>query len=564
MSTAPRPTLPDLLELRAAEPERAALARPDGTVLTYGAWQGRAAAVAGGLRDRGTGRGDRVGLLFGDHDWLDYAVAFFGVLRAGAVAVPLSPRWASGQLRDVMAGASVSLVIGGEDRGRPAVGLGELAAGRGAPNLARPEDLAQILYTSGTTGRSRGVGATHANLAYEPAAYLADGRRSLAHSRHFLHAFPICGNAGQTTLAATLATDAVGLVAGRFDPEGFGALISAYRVGTVFAVPAMAIALLAERIPDRHDLSSVQMFGSTGAALPPAVALELAEALPGAVIVNTYSSTESAPARTSMVFDPARPAAVGRAVAGTPVRITDEAGTPLPSGAVGRVWLRSPVPRSYVDRPAAGVFEDGWVRMGDLGLLDDGLLYLVDREPDLIESGGLTVSTLEVEAALHEHPDVIEAAVLGVPHPDLGRAVAAAVVTRSATMPADLRAALAARLGAHEIPTRWARLDRLPRNDSGKMVKGDLLPLFPDEGRAPPAARTEVVLAGLWQTVLGIRGARPDDGFLDLGGDSLRALHLSRLTTEAFGVRMPVSVIFERPLFADQVRWVDDQAGRTG
>jgi long-chain acyl-CoA synthetase len=189
-----------------------------------------------------------------------------------------------------------------------------------------------------------------------------------------------------------------------------------------------------------------------------------------------------------MVFDPARPDAVGRATGGA-IRIADPDGRPLPAGAIGEVWLRAPHHRAYVrdDDANRATFRAGWVRMGDLGRLDaEGYLYLADRDSDLVSSGAFKASTLEVEAALYEHPHVAEAAVLGVPHPVLGAAIAAAVVPRAHASPADvalpaLRRFLAGRLADYQLPSRALTLDRLPRNDAGKVLKRHLMTRFERE-----------------------------------------------------------------------------------
>jgi acyl-CoA synthetase (AMP-forming)/AMP-acid ligase II len=152
---------------------------------------------------------------------------------------------------------------------------------------------------------------------------------------------------------------------------------------------------------------------------------------------------------------------------------------PVAPGEVGEVWLRSPaVPRAYFgDAEASGeVFKAGWIRMGDLGRLDaDGYLYLVDRGGDMVKSGGFKVSTLHVEEAIYEHPDIIEAAVVGVPHPVLGTELAAVVVTREPVLPERLRRFLLDRLAPHEVPARVVEAASLPRNAGGKVDKRALL-----------------------------------------------------------------------------------------
>jgi acyl-CoA synthetase (AMP-forming)/AMP-acid ligase II len=462
-------TLCHLLRSRAgAEPEREAMALSGAGTLTFRQWDARSDAVAAGLAAEGVTQGDRIGLVFGNADWLEYAVAFFGVLKAGAVAVPLSDRltgadidarlWHCGAVRTLRAGALPSA------EGPP-------------PEPPRAQDPAQILYTSGTTGRPKGVVATHANLAYG----WGGRRRPFAHSTHLAHAFPIGTNAGQWMLANAVGAHPTVVTLAQFTPGRFARMIERHRAGTVFLVPTMAIELLASGAHTRADLSGVRLLGSAAAPLPAKVAADLAAAFPAATIANYYTSTEAAPAQTVMLYDARRPSSLGRAASKGSVRIASATGDPLPAGETGEVWMRAPTTsRAYVGDPDATgeVFRDGWVRMGDLGYLDaDGYLYLVDRESDVVKSGAHKVSTLRVEEAVYEHPGVVEAAAYGVEHPALGKAVAVAVV--GTVDHAELRAFLGERLAPYELPHRLVTLDALPRNHSGKIDKRALREVAP-------------------------------------------------------------------------------------
>ncbi|MBT8224365.1 MAG: AMP-binding protein [Dactylosporangium sp.] len=452
------------------DPDRIAIEISGGPSLTFAEWDHRADAVASGLVADGLRPGERVGLVFGTRSWVSYAIAFCGVLRAGGVGVPCSAEQPAGYAAGVFAHCDARRVLDPE----VLAGL-ERPAGSGPPEVrVRAGDPAQILYTSGTTGRPKGVAATHANLVFGAATH--HRRRRLAHSERFVHAFPVGTNAGQTMLLNALDARPAALTLGRFTPARFARLVERSGAGSVFVVPAMAIELLRSTDLARYDLSRVLLLGSTAAALPPAVASQLARALPNATIVNYYSSTEAAPAQTSMIFDESRPDSVGRAVDGE-LRITGDTGAPMPPGDIGEVWLRSPFPREYFGDPAANreVFRDGWVRMGDLGRLDaDGYLYLIDRERDVIKSGAHKVSTLRVEAELHEHPAVSEAAVFGVPHPVLGAEVTATVIVREPIEPTTLRTFLLDRLASYEVPARIMLVDQLPRNAGGKVLKREL------------------------------------------------------------------------------------------
>ncbi|MFB8021268.1 class I adenylate-forming enzyme family protein [Streptomyces rubiginosohelvolus] len=519
----PPRSLPALLDLRAAtDSGRTALICGSHT-LTFAAWRDRSSALADGLRNRGLRPGARVVLRYGGGDWIAYAVAYCAVLRAGCVAVPLSDRQSPATSAHVLSdsGATALLHPGGavlppellpagvwsateEEIGAEAgTGAGSaISAGTGAdreggtesgagpdtdhglPDLPDPAALAQILYTSGTTGPPKGVTATHANLVH---GCTSDGRRRpLRHSRHFLHAFPVGTNAGQTMLVNALDSAATAVAAPQFTPGRFARLIEEYGIGSVFLVPAMAIELLGSQAARRYATDTVRLVGSTAAALPGPVALGLARAFPRAQVVNYYTSTEAAPAQITLLFDPDRPDSPGRPADLRDLRITAPDGTPLPPGEPGEVWLRSPTaPRAYLDGGGSGaaeVFRGRWVRMGDLGRVDeDGYLHLLDRERDVIKSGAHKVSTLQVEDALHAHPAVADAAAFGVPHPVLGAVVAAVVVpSGELTVPA-LRTFLLDRLAAHELPARLLFRPSLPRNEGGKILKRELRLLLDDE-----------------------------------------------------------------------------------
>ncbi|MEU4232967.1 AMP-binding protein [Nonomuraea sp. NPDC026600] len=456
--------VPALLSSRAAtDPDHEALIVAGTGALTLAEWDERSDAAAHALLDQGVRPGDRVALVFGGRDWLDYAVSWMAVLKAGAVAVPLSDRLAAPELAHLIEHCGARRTIRSGDKLSGPAGP--------VPFEVDPLDLAQILYTSGTTGQPKGVAASHANLTSPP---VHPKRRPFAHSRHLVHAFPIGTNAGQVMLLHALTAAPTVVTPPLFTPARFAALVESYAAGTVFVVPAMAIELLGARVQDRHDLSSVLLLGSAAAALPPKVAAELTEAFPNATVANYYTSTEAAPAQTIMIYDPDRPGALGHA-AGS-LKIADADGDPAAPGETGEVWLRAAAhSRAYYGEQRHDTFQDGWVRMGDLGYLDDdGYLYLVDRESDVIKSGAFKVSTIQVEAALHEHPAVSEASVFGVPHPVMGMAVAAAVVSREPVTLAGVRAFLAERLAQHELPTRLLCVDALPRNTAGKVNKREL------------------------------------------------------------------------------------------
>jgi acyl-CoA synthetase (AMP-forming)/AMP-acid ligase II len=569
-------TVPGLLRERAArDPDRVAVIVDGGPALTFRAWDAQANAFARALAARGCSPGNRVALLFDNRAWVDYAVACCGTQRAGGVAVPISAQLPSAQVADVVRHCKASGVVHAAHLERPGCDSwvesfpALLDACDDSPFEAPldPDAVAQIVYTSGTTGAPRGVVATHTDLTFAYVRRLEP--RPLAHSTYLLHAFPIGTSAAQVLLVESLYISPTSLVMARFDAERLCELIAAHRVGTVFLVPAMAIALLRSEAHRRHDLSSVLLLGLSSAPLPPAVAAGLVEAFPSATLIDDYATTEAGPAQTRMLHDPRRPGSVGRPADGTGVRVVGANGRPLPPGAVGEVWLRAHgvPPRSYHDDPEATsrVFVGGWARTGDLGYLDaDGYLFLVDRSSDLVVSGGFNVSTLQVEACLHEHPAVAEAAVFAVPHPTMGEMVAAAVVPRAPLDTAELRAFLRDRLAGHQIPRWVAVVDELPRSLSGKVLKRKLRERYERQATtdgAEPRTETEQVLARIWAEALRLGRIGVHDDFFGSGGDSLSGARLVATIGQVFEVDLPMDVLFEAPTIAAQAERLAGPAG---
>ncbi|WP_329286081.1 AMP-binding protein [Streptomyces sp. NBC_00691] len=573
-------TVPELLDARATEhPDRLALQVVGGGELTYRRWREEALRAAAGLAAAGVEPHDRVVLRFSNTRWERYAVGFLAVQYAGGVPVPAREDLSEADTAALAALAEAGTVL--TDGGPPAVpGLPELRLDAllaahpeppdEPPHRVGPADPAQVIGTSGTTGAPKCVVAAHGNLTAGLAAY--PRRRAYAHSRHALHAFPIGTNAGQVMLLTALTAAPAVLSLPRFDAEQFGGAVERFGVGTAFLVPSMVIELVNAGTAERHDLRSLRLVNSSAAALPVPVAAALAAALPGATLVNTYTSAEASPAQISTVVDRRRPGSLGRPADPRDLRILGPDGLPLPTGQVGEVWLRQPgPPRGYVGDGgrSAQVFRDGWVRMGDVGRLDaDGYLYLVDRESDVIKSGALKVSTLRIEEVLHEHPAVADAAALGLPHPVMGAVPVAVVVAGPGGLdPDELRMFLSARLSRPELPVRILLADDLPRNPSGKVVKHRLRPLFdlPPESTGPvaaPATPTELRLAALWRRLLGRPVTDVAAEFFALGGDSFRAVQLAAGISDEFGIRAGTAVVFERPSLRAQAAWVDSSDRR--
>jgi long-chain acyl-CoA synthetase len=488
------PLLPDELQAVAERfPDRIAVDVVDGEGMTFAAWDAQSTALARTfVEDHGVRPGDRVMLLLPAELADRFAIAYIAAHKAGAVVVPVNPRYAPRELEHIAANSEpVMIVTGGdqEERARslhagrvladaewPAATTGTTAPSR----VERDEsDLAEILYTSGTTGLPKGVTSTHASVLANQAAPL-EQHLTLLHSAPLPTTF---GSLGALIMPLRLAMSSVALP--RFDTARFSSLIDERRPAWLLLVPAQILLLLESGALAGRDTGSVRMVMFGSAPTPPHALPALAEAFPRAALVNGYGLTEGGGSTCTMPPGELlrRPGSVGKPVAGAAVRIVDDDGAERPQGEVGEVTIRLAAgERSYWNDPEASArtWRDGWVHTGDLGYFDaDGYLYLVDRKKDMINRGGYNVYSIEVEGALYEHPDVAEAAVVGIPHDVLGNDVCAVVRMRDGTAPLELdaaRAFLADRLADYKLPRRLVIRDApLPRTGMHKVDKKALL-----------------------------------------------------------------------------------------
>jgi long-chain acyl-CoA synthetase len=481
-----------------ATPDKPALI-DDEITITWADLDALVDRAAGGLLASGRSTGDRVGILLPNS--IDFAVAYFGTLRAGLVAVPFNTAYTAPELSYQVADAAASVVVTDADL---AVVLGDLqdeqillvGAGEsweqvlasGEPTTAATdasgagdEDLALLLYTSGTTGRPRGAMLSHrallANLdqlvEIDPPVVAADDRVLLV-----LPLFHVYGlNSGLGMVARAGST---GVLARRFDPVETLAKVRDHQVTCIVGAPPMYLAW--SMLPDLGEsLSTVRLALSGAAPLPVSVLSAVLEAT-GKHIFEGYGLTETAPVLTTTLCSPVpKPGSVGRPVPGVSVQIRAEVDDEEDEVDVmdpGELIVKGDnLFSGYWPDGDGGPDEDGWFATGDIAYADaDGDLFLVDRTKELILVSGFNVYPREVEDVLLDHYAVEEVAVIGIPHPYTGETVKALVVLREGAAPnADMLIDhAAARLARFKCPTVIEFVDELPHSLTGKVAKGRL------------------------------------------------------------------------------------------
>ncbi|MDQ3786013.1 MAG: long-chain fatty acid--CoA ligase, partial [Actinomycetota bacterium] len=452
--------------------------------LTYRELSERANRVAHLLAGRGVGCGDRVAYLGQNEP--RFLETMFGTAMLGAIFVPLNTRLAAPELDYILADCGASVLVKATDHALapgvrhvldPATYEEQEAATTPVDEPVASDDIAMIMYTSGTTGRPKGAALSHANIHWNTVNVLIDvdiaGDEVTLVNAPMFHVAAL----NQTVLPTFLKGGTV--VLDSFDPVRTLTAIARHRVTYLFGVPAMFQAVANTPEWADADLSSVRTLICGGAPVPESVITTYQER--GLVFLQGYGLTESSP---SALFLRAADSTRKVGSAGTPcfftdVRVLDAKGADVPPGVPGEVVLHGPnVMTGYWNKPAetaAVLSSDGWLRTGDIAVSDeDGFLYIRDRVKDVIISGGENVYPAEVEDALHRHPAVLDCAVIGVPDERWGEVGRAIVVVREAVEPAELLTFLDGRIARYKIPKSVVFADELPRTASGKLLKSAL------------------------------------------------------------------------------------------
>lgn len=476
----------------------------EGETTTYAEMHRCSAALAGGLQARGVQRGDVVALL--SYNCPEMLETIFAANHLGAIAMPINWRLAPPEVRyilehsearalvcdwalvgladDAMSGMDAEparVCIGGEHGGWTAT-TEVRQEGSPPPRAAcAPDDVHRLMYTSGTTGRPKGVMLTHANLAWKNLAHLVE----FGFTRDDLGL--ACGplyhvGALDLTTTSLIAAGGTVIIHHSFEPDAVVDEIERSRITTVWLAPAMVNAIMSLPGIEQRDLSSVRVIINGGEKMPIPLIERIQRTFPSAWFADAYGLTETVSGDTFLDRDSiiTKLGSVGRPCLHLDLDVWDDDGHSVGPGEKGEIVLRGPkVFAGYWRDPQATerAFAGGWFHTGDVGVRDeDGYLWIVDRLKDMIVSGGENIAGSEVERVLYEHDAVLEAAVVGRPHERWGEVPVAFVVRRpDATATAeDLIGHCAATLAKFKVPKDVTFIDALPRNPSGKVLKREL------------------------------------------------------------------------------------------
>jgi long-chain acyl-CoA synthetase len=483
----------NLKDASAQYPDRPAI-RLNDEVLSYADLDDRTARVAGWLRQRGVGPGDRVGIML--PNVLAFPVPYYGVLRAGAAVVPMNPLLKSREVRHYVGDSGASVLFAWHTAADEASAgaaatdavtvtvtpesLGQMASWPSSPEITGrgDDDTAVILYTSGTTGTPKGAQLTHMNMRAN-ASVTVSTLLQLGPDDVIMGCLPMFHAFGQTCglNAAVLAGASVTLVP-RFDAATVLKVIERDTATVFEGVPTMYVAMLSAGA-GIADTSTLRVCISGGAALPVEVLKGFSQEF-GATILEGYGLSETSPVASFNRLESAKAGSIGYPVDGVEMKLVADDGSEAAAGEVGEIVIRGHnVMKGYWNRPEAtdAAMQDGWFRTGDLARKDeDGFYFIVDRKKDLIIRGGFNVYPREIEEVLYEHPAVLEAAVIGLPHPTHGEEIGAAVALKAgrAVTPGELRDYVRERVAAYKYPRHVWLVDALPKGPTGKVLRREV------------------------------------------------------------------------------------------
>ncbi|MDQ3630872.1 MAG: long-chain fatty acid--CoA ligase [Actinomycetota bacterium] len=476
-------------------PDRPAL-KLDDIVVSYAALDEGSARLAAMLQSKGVEPGDRVGIMLPNVPY--FPIAYYGILRLGGVVVPMNVLLKARETGFYLSDPEAKLVIAWGDFAEAAEagakeadaecvlvkpGEFEKLLGQHEPLREVAErdgsDTAVILYTSGTTGTPKGAELTHDNMTEN--AKIARELFDIGTDAMMLGALPLFHSFGQTCgLNAAMAAGGCLTLIPRFDPEKALEIIERDEVNVFEGVPTMFSAMLHANAADTADTSCLKVCASGGSAMPVEVMRAFEEKF-NCQVLEGYGLSETSPVASFNHPDrDAKPGSIGTPIRGVEMKLLDEHGEEVAEGEVGEIVIKGHnVMKGYWKREdaTAEAIKDGWFSTGDLAKVDeDGYFFIVDRKKDMIIRGGYNVYPREIEEILYEHPAVREAAVVAVPHPELGEEVGAAVALKEGQDASveELQKHVKDAVASYKYPRRVWLVDELPKGPTGKILKREI------------------------------------------------------------------------------------------
>ena len=467
--------------------------------LSFAALDELSGRVATLLREKGLQPGDRVGVMLPNVP--QFPISYYGVLRAGGVVVPMNVLLKRREIAFYLEDSGAKLLLawhgfaaeaegGAADAGvdlvevEPQSFAALLAEHEPTPGLADTdeEDTAVILYTSGTTGKPKGAELTHLNLLRN-AEISGSTMTEVREGDVVLGSLPLFHSFGQTvSMNGSLRQGACLTLLPKFDPGDALATIQRDRVTHFQGVPTMYGALLHHPERESFDTSTLRSCVTGGASMPVEVLRGFEDAFE-AIVLEGYGLSETSPVSSSNHPDRERkPGSIGTPIEGVEMKVVDEDDNEVDQGEVGEIVIRGHnIMKGYWQRPDATeeAMRGGWFHSGDMARVDEeGYFYIVDRKKDLIIRGGYNVYPREVEEVLYEHPQIREAAVIGVPHDEWGEEIGAAIVLHEGEEldPEEVSDYVKERIAAYKYPRIVWFLDELPKGPTGKILKREIEP----------------------------------------------------------------------------------------
>lgn len=458
---------------------------------TYKEFYDTATSIAASIQDINLEKNSIIALLMDNTD--AFPLAYFAVQFAGYIVMPINTKLAAPEIQFILENSQAKGIVVDEKLHSKLEKTGYTFQAKilshelyDLPNLTahyrepkiEGDDVAVVMYTSGTTGKPKGVMLTHQNILATSELW-AKPMELTTNDRLFI-CTPLFHCAGtHVFMVPTFYVGATFIIEESFSPTNIVRQLSETKATFFFGVPSMYTLILNSEVDDAYDLSNLRLFGYGAAPMPYELIKKLKEKYPKVKVQNFYGQTENSPAATSLLDVDAltKIGSVGKPLDRTSIRIDDGEGRELPTGYVGEITVKGPqVMKGYLNNKEETNFalRNGWLYTGDLGRVDEeGYLFIVDRKKDMIIRGGENIYPIEIEEVLFQMPQVFEAAVVGIPHPVYGEVPKAYVRLKEGfeLTADDILTYGVTQLAKYKLPYEIEFIDELPRNASGKVLK---------------------------------------------------------------------------------------------